>query len=61
MTQHLPRVVIDAFVTAHRNSLEVLHDDFQWIVRRVKNPCWQLQDCLDGWRRGISELVDAAW
>jgi cephalosporin hydroxylase len=35
----LPRVAIDAFITAYRNEIDVLHHDYQVFVRRKPNPC----------------------
>jgi len=34
-----PRVAVDMFVTAHRGELELVHRDYQVIVRKVENPC----------------------
>ena len=35
----LPRTAIDAFITAYRDSLEIIHRDFQVILRKRENPC----------------------
>lgn len=35
----LPLMAIDAFITAYRNEIDVLHHDYQVIVRRKPNPC----------------------
>lgn len=35
----LPRLAIDAFITAYRNEIDVLHHDYQVFVRRKQNPC----------------------
>jgi predicted O-methyltransferase YrrM len=38
-TELLPQLAIDAFVTAHRNSLELRHRDYQVFLRKLANPC----------------------
>lgn len=35
----LPRLAIDAFITAYRNEIDVLHHEYQVFVRRKPNPC----------------------
>jgi predicted O-methyltransferase YrrM len=35
----LPRMAIDAFITAYRNEIDVLHHEYQVFVRRKPNPC----------------------
>lgn len=35
----LPRLAIDAFITAYRNEIELVHRDYQVFVRRKPNPC----------------------
>jgi predicted O-methyltransferase YrrM len=34
-----PSLAVAAFLTTHRNTIEVLHNDYQVIVRKVANPC----------------------
>lgn len=34
-----PQLAIDAFVAANRYALELVHRDYQLIVRKVENPC----------------------
>lgn len=38
-TELRPQIAVDAFVTAHRNELEMLHRDYQVFVRRKKHAC----------------------
>lgn len=40
-----PKGAIDAFLTAHRDFLEVVFAGYQMIVKKVANPCGHLQDC----------------
>jgi predicted O-methyltransferase YrrM len=35
----LPTLAIDAFITAHRNEIELRHRDYQVFLRRKVNPC----------------------
>jgi predicted O-methyltransferase YrrM len=35
----LPRLAIDAFITAYRNEIELVHRGYQVFVRRKPNPC----------------------
>ncbi|MBU9889106.1 MAG: class I SAM-dependent methyltransferase [Candidatus Omnitrophica bacterium] len=32
-----PRIAIDCFITTHRNEMEVLHQDFQVLIRKKQN------------------------
>jgi predicted O-methyltransferase YrrM len=34
-----PKLAIDAFLSSHRYSAEVLHQEYQVIVRKAENPC----------------------
>jgi predicted O-methyltransferase YrrM len=40
-----PRAAIDGFVTAFRNSMELVHRDFQLLVRKKPNPCGYAEGC----------------
>jgi predicted O-methyltransferase YrrM len=37
--EHTPRLAVDAFLTAHSGSLELLHKQYQAIVRRTADAC----------------------
>ncbi len=56
-----PQVAIDAFVTAHRDEVELLHRDWQVILRRTPNPCGDATHCrpigpyLYSWNTGKLE------
>ena len=38
-TELRPQIAIDAFVTAYRNELQLMHREYQVFVRRKHNPC----------------------
>lgn len=34
-----PSLAVSSFLTSYRNTIEVLHNDYQVIVRKIANPC----------------------
>jgi predicted O-methyltransferase YrrM len=40
-----PKAAIDGFVTAFRNSMDLVHRDFQLLVRKKSNPCGYAEGC----------------
>jgi predicted O-methyltransferase YrrM len=41
-----PGPAIDAFVTAYRNEIEVIHRHYQVVLRKKRNPCRWKWDCV---------------
>lgn len=56
-----PKVAVDSFLTAYRNTLEILDRDFQVFVRRIENVCAWKEGCspigryqYEWWKRRLS-------
>jgi predicted O-methyltransferase YrrM len=44
-----PKIAVDAFLTAYRNNLEIVHFAYQVIVRKKDNPCGYAQSPVAGY------------
>lgn len=40
-----PKVAIDAFITSNRNSIQILHRQYQAILKKLENPCQPESHC----------------
>jgi predicted O-methyltransferase YrrM len=40
-----PQAAVDSFITAHRNTIEIVHRGYQLFARKVTNPCAYKEGC----------------